>query len=94
MPLIDIVTACPACGQQTLFVNDTGHLTCAWHPCPQPSVAAAIAALQADRDELARVTAVLVAAVRDPAIARRLRTVPRETSQNPGTSENDRSSEK
>lgn len=36
-----IVTPCEACGNQTLFVSPTGHLTCSWLPCPAPSVEAA-----------------------------------------------------
>jgi hypothetical protein len=36
-----IVTRCEACGQQTLFVSPSGHLTCSWLKCPAPSVDAA-----------------------------------------------------
>lgn len=32
-----IVTRCPACGHQTLFVASGGHLTCSWLDCPNPS---------------------------------------------------------
>ncbi|MGW6790010.1 DUF6085 family protein [Streptomyces chartreusis] len=30
---------CPACGHQSLFVADEGHLTCSWVECPQPDAA-------------------------------------------------------
>ena len=33
-----IVTRCPACGHQTLFIGSGGHLTCGWIPCRAPSV--------------------------------------------------------
>lgn len=33
-----IVTRCPACGNQTLFVGEGGHLTCSWLECPAPGV--------------------------------------------------------
>lgn len=54
-----IVTPCPACGYQSLFIGDGGHLTCARVPshgsdgCPSPSVEAAIAEKieQARREE-------------------------------------------
>lgn len=32
-----IVTRCPACRNQTLFVGAGGHLTCSWLKCPNPS---------------------------------------------------------
>lgn len=47
-----IVTPCPACGSQSLFIGTGGHLTCAVVPhgddrgCPEPSVESAINALR------------------------------------------------
>jgi hypothetical protein len=37
-----IVTTCPACGNQTLFIGSGGHLTCSWLKCKSPSVAMAV----------------------------------------------------
>lgn len=53
-----IVTPCPHCGCQSLFIGKGGHLTCARVPagrsdgCGNPSVADAVAQLKRDRDEL------------------------------------------
>jgi hypothetical protein len=41
-PHEQIVTRCPTCGGQTLFIGDGGHLTCSWLKCVEPSVAHAI----------------------------------------------------
>ncbi len=41
-----IVTRCPSCGSQTLFIGSGGHLTCSLLGCPSPSVAHTIAVLQ------------------------------------------------
>lgn len=47
-----IVTPCPACGSQSLFIGTGGHLTCAVVPhgdsrgCPNPDVKSAIDALR------------------------------------------------
>lgn len=32
-----IFTRCPACGNDTLTIND-GHLLCTWHTCPDPTL--------------------------------------------------------
>lgn len=45
-----IVTRCPACGHQTLFIGAGGHLTCGWLPCRNPSVEDAIESLREERD--------------------------------------------
>jgi hypothetical protein len=53
-----IVTPCPHCGCQSLFIGAGGHLTCTRVPsrgsdgCGNPSVADAVATLKRDRDEL------------------------------------------
>jgi len=49
---ISIVTRCPACHHQTLFVGSGGHLTCSWLQCPNPSVAEAIEQLESRIREL------------------------------------------
>ncbi len=38
---VGIVTPCPACGRQSLFVGTGGHLTCSRLACQNPSVGAA-----------------------------------------------------
>lgn len=45
-----IVTRCPSCGHQTLFIGSGGHLTCSWLECRDPGVESAIEALRAERD--------------------------------------------
>lgn len=67
-----IVTRCPSCGSQTLFIGDGGHLTCALIGCPNPSVGRATDQLKADATEFAAVTALLARAVRMPGIADRI----------------------
>lgn len=41
-----IVTRCPTCDFQTLFVGSGGHLTCSRLECSNPSVASSIAKLK------------------------------------------------
>ena len=41
-----IVTRCPSCGGQTLFIGKGGHLTCSLLICKQPSVDAAVDSLK------------------------------------------------
>ena len=51
-----IVTPCPACGGQSLFIGSGGHLTCASVPkdqfqgCPSPGVDETVKRIKAERD--------------------------------------------
>lgn len=47
-----IMTRCPSCGHQTLFIGSGGHLTCSWLPCKEPSPAHVIDALRTDAARL------------------------------------------
>ncbi len=53
-----IVTPCPHCGCQSLFIGSGGHLTCSRVPsrgsdgCGNPSVADAVEKLKRDREDL------------------------------------------
>mgnify|MGYP001569443309 FL=1 len=37
--MTDVVGYCPACGSQTLFLGDGGHVTCSRLDCPRPTAA-------------------------------------------------------
>jgi len=41
-----IITPCPSCGHRTLFISDSGHLTCSLIGCSSPGVEATWNALQ------------------------------------------------
>jgi prefoldin subunit 5 len=49
-----IVTRCPSCNGQFLFIGTGGHLTCSSLDCKEPSVGSAVEQLKAERDDLAR----------------------------------------
>ena len=50
-----IVTGCPSCGHQTLFISEQGHLTCSWLQCREPGVEHAIESLKRGDDILDRI---------------------------------------
>jgi len=76
-PAGKITTPCPACGAQSLFIGDGGHLTCsvvgsdhgAYRGCPEPGVESEINNLKAALED-ALTTLVAIAA--QPATAGRL----------------------
>lgn len=47
-----IVTPCPTCGGQTLFVGTGGHLTCSFIGCREPVVARAVDQVKARCNQL------------------------------------------
>lgn len=51
---IRIYTRCPACGNDTLTINDDRHLLCTWHRCPDPGAIEKTADLRATVATLTR----------------------------------------
>lgn len=49
---VKIVTRCPSCGRQSLFIGEGGHLTCSVIGCKQPIVEAAFEHLEAKNKRL------------------------------------------
>ena len=60
-----IVTRCPTCGNQTLFIGEGGHLTCSWLTCPEPGIGRAIEVFKDRAAEADRLRGQIVAARRE-----------------------------